>query len=40
MSTLTLTRKARPIRWGKVLRETLAYIAILIALGVTLMPLI
>lgn len=40
MSTIALNRKPRPIRWRKVVEGTLAYIALLIALLVMLMPLI
>jgi multiple sugar transport system permease protein len=40
MTTLAIKRKPRSIRWQKILWETLAYIAIVLALFVMLLPLI
>jgi multiple sugar transport system permease protein len=40
MTSATLSRKPRPIRWRKVALETLAYIAVVGALFVMLLPLI
>jgi multiple sugar transport system permease protein len=39
MTTLTV-RKRRRIRWQKIVEEILVYVAVLIALGITLLPLV